>query len=654
MKLNKSNSVFFLLLFFLFSFGILDAQQITKKSDLSKKALKCYDKANKAGRNGDFKKSIKMYDKLLKKYPNMIDARLKKAGLQYGAKLYDQSISEFEKAIALDPDYDPLMYYSLAIVYRDKKQYDKAAQYFGEYLSHASNGKKIDRAKLLKSQSEYIYYAINHPVPFDPILLEGDVNTKSSEYMPSLTIEGNKMVFTRRVNGQEDFYIAHLKDNKVINVIPIDDLNTPQNEGVHTISADGNLLIFTACDRRKTGFGSCDLYYARLDSENWNIPKNMGKVVNTLHWDAQPSLSSDGKKLFFSSGRKYGHGGNDIWLTTRTDTSGWTDPVSLPEEINSTGNDESPFIHPDGHTLYFRSNGREGMGGFDIYYSRYIDSTSSWTQAKNIGYPINTEGSEGALTVSLDGKTAYYSSDMAYLEDPKNANLDIYTFDLYEEARPMPTTFVKAEIVDKETGKPIVAQYSIEVLNKTIENISGVSNKSGTFITSLPTDADYAFFVEKEGYFLYSENFKLTGITNAVNPYILKIEMTKIPSKESTNTPITKTEPIVLNNIFFESGSAQLLPASNLELDKLTQNLKRNNHVKIEIHGHTDNVGSKQDNLLLSDQRAKSVADALISRGVESNRITHKGFGETTPIANNNTKEGRQKNRRTEFVLKYN
>jgi outer membrane protein OmpA-like peptidoglycan-associated protein len=463
-------------------------------------------------------------------------------------------------------------------------------------------------------------------------------------------MEGDRMIFTRRVGGQEDFYIAEVKDGEFMRVAAVEGLNTPQNEGIHTISADGRTMIFTACDRRKTGIGSCDLYYAHLDSDYWTVPSNMGKVVNSISWDSQPSLTADGKTLFFGSGRQDGYGGNDIWVTTRTDTSGWTFPTLLPEEINTSGNEESPFIHPDGHTLYFRSDKHIGMGGYDIFYSRYTDSTQTWAPAKNIGYPINTEGSEGALSVSLDGKTAFFASDMAYLNDKSNANLDIYSFELYPEARPILTTFIKATVTDKETGLPLTANYTIEVLSDNMNPTTGKADPKGTFINSLPTNQSYALFIKMSGYIHHSENFNLQGIQDALNPYIIDIQLTKANKAESNNQ--AKAEPIVLNNIFFESGKANLKSASYYELNTLAQNLVNNPSIKIQIIGHTDNVGSDVDNQILSEARAKSVADALVLRGIAQERVSYLGLGESQPIADNETEEGRKTNRRTEFILK--
>lgn len=628
------------------------SQNIKTRADLDKKSLKTYKEAISLGRQKKYQKSLKLYSKLLKKHPEFIDAQLRKAGMLHNLKRYADAAQEFEKAISMAPEYNPQMYFSLALTYRDLDQFDRAAQNFQFFIDRAENPKKIQRAKYFRERALFAHEAMANPVPFDPILLDGGINSPNSEYVPLMNIEGDQMVFTRRVQNQEDFYKADYIDGSFVNVEEMSGLNTHQNEGIHTTSADGKTLIFTACNRRRTGIGSCDLYFSHYEDGNWSVASNMGKIINSISWDSQPSLSSDGKKLFFSSNRRDGHGGNDIWLSTRTDTSGWTLPRPLPTEINTSGNEESPFIHPDGHTLYFRSDKHIGMGSYDIFYSRYIDSTNTWTPAQNLGYPINTKGNEGALSVSLDGKMAYFASDMAYLDDKANANLDIYSFELYHDARPLPTTFVKATITDKETGQALSAEYSIEPLRKRFNRISGVSDGSGHFITSLPTNMDYGFFVQKKGYVLHSGNFSLKGIKDVSDPFVLEIKLIPI-SEEAPMEDASRPEPILLNNIFFESGAATLKTESDLEISRLANNLQENSKLKIEIHGHTDDVGSEEDNLLLSQQRAEAVVMALIDKGVEPGRISSKGFGESRPIDTNETEEGRKNNRRTEFVVKY-
>lgn len=307
--------------------------------------------------------------------------------------------------------------------------------------------------------------------------------------------------------------------------------------------------------------------------------------------------------------------------------------------INTTGSDETPFIHPDGKTLYFRSNGRIGMGGFDMYVSRYDEELGEWGEPMNLGYPINTTGSEGGLIVSLDGTKAYYSSDSG------SDNVNIYEFELYPEARPLPVTYVKIQVIDAITGNPLEVDVTIDnQAKKTSETI--VTGIDGMRLVALPTRAKYGCSIEKEGYLFFSEHFDLDSISTAIDPF--RLEVALIPIEEET---LVEEKPIVLNNIFFKFGSAELEPTSYPEINRLMKLLNTQGQFNITIIGHTDNIGNEEDNLKLSSDRAQSVQQALIDGGISPDRITYVGKGEHDPIAINETPEGRRKNRRTEFIL---
>jgi outer membrane protein OmpA-like peptidoglycan-associated protein len=378
----------------------------------------------------------------------------------------------------------------------------------------------------------------------------------------------------------------------------------------------------------------------------WTTPVNMGQKVNSAAWDSQPTLSADGRLLIFSSRRLGSIGGADLWLTYRNEKDAWVTPVNLGLEINTAGDDESPFLHPDGVTLYFRSNGRPGMGGFDIYYSRKNDINGVWSQPVNIGYPINTEGNEGAFTVSLDGKKAYFASDMNYATGKKNDNLDIFSFDLYEEARPLPTTFIKGYVKDAVTNKPLKASVTIKDLASGAIKFQIITDSSGYFITGIASGRNYACITENKDYQYIAQNFDLSATNTVLKPYVLNIALMPIgKDKKSTE------QPVILQNIFFQSGSAELLPESNVELDLLVLMLNRHPEMNITIIGHTDDVGEDSDNQLLSEKRAAAVAKALFIKGITASRISSLGKGESQPIASNDTEAGRKINRRTEFIL---
>ncbi|MDG1717186.1 MAG: OmpA family protein, partial [Saprospiraceae bacterium] len=415
-------------------------------------------------------------------------------------------------------------------------------------------------------------------------------------------------------------------------------------------SANGKFVVFTSCNNRN-GFGGCDLYYSRIKNGQWIAPRNMGLVINTPAWESQPSLSADGSALYFSSNRKHGLGGKDIWVSLRGgDRNGWTMPINLGANINTKENEESPFIHADGYTLYFRSNGLPGMGDFDNYFSTRKGDHLSWTKATNMGYPINTLGHDGGLTVSLDGERGYTSTDREFLENRStNTNLEVFTFPIPEYAKPILTTYLKVNVLDAVTKNPISANKIDLADGESGAILSRNEAEDGVFITSLPTGRSYGLSVEMEDYIFQSRYFDLAGINNALDPYVITVEMVPVPKAESPD--IVYDTPVVLNNIFFETGSSKLKDVSMVEINRLSEILKSQPTLKICIKGHTDKVGSSSANKKLSEDRAKAVYNALATNGIELSRLSYTGVGEANPIDTNDTDAGRKSNRRTEFIL---
>lgn len=623
------------------------AQAPVSRKQLDKKQSALYKKALKASRNGKYKDSNKHLKKLLKKTPQFVDGKLLAAANAYNQKEYDTSLKIFDAVIKQYPDYNPMVYYSLATVQSKTEDYANAAKNYAKFARLLPEHKNSKKALKMSKTMAFRAKALANPVPFEPMRLNDNINTNNHEYIAMPSVDGESIVFTRRINNQEDFYIAHIEDEEVTEVIPILDLNTPYNEGVHTVSADGKTMIFTACDRKKEHSG-CDLFYSEWKDGKWSKELSMGHVINTSAWDAQPSLSADGKVLIFSSNRK-GSKGKDLWISAKSDR-GWTLPQRLSDVINTDGDEESPFLHPDGQTLYFRSTGHLGMGDFDMFLSRYDASNNTWSTPQNLGYPINTKGNEGAFSVSLDGKTAYFASDRAH-EGKKQKNLDIYKFNLYKGARPQPTTFVKIKVTDMD-GMPLDCNYTTQNISKNVIADKGYTS-DGIIITALPSNNNYATIIEKEGYIYHSENFNLSGINTALEPYVLTIKLEPMaiqPKEVVTHKPI-KSQPVIMKNIFFDTGSAHLKIASDFEINTLFTLLNNDANISVEIIGHTDNTGSDAINDKLSLDRANAIKNRLISLGISSRRLITIGKGSHQPIADNDTEEGRQLNRRTEFVI---
>ena len=381
----------------------------------------------------------------------------------------------------------------------------------------------------------------------------------------------------------------------------------------------------------------------RRANGEWSKPANLGETINTRHWESQPSLSANGRKLYFTSKRPGGLGGADLYYSVRQQDGTWGRPRNLGPEINTPMSEESPFIHPDGRTLYFRSEGYDGFGSFDIYTSRLTGN--KWSTPTHLGHPINTSGEDGALVVNLNGTKGFLASNI-YKEE-KLDHLDIYEFDLPEPFRPLPMTFIKGRILDEQTKLPLRAEILITYLDSSDFKTVCRANYNGEFLAAVPVGQATSITVGARDYMFYSDHVNFQEVRYSSDPYAINIGLSKIKDEVEKE----EHQPVVLNNIFFQSGSATLLASSDNEISILYNLLKSQPSIKIEIIGHTDDVGNDNDNLILSEQRAQAVKDAVVTKGINSDRIQVSGQGENQPIASNETEEGKATNRRTEFII---
>jgi outer membrane protein OmpA-like peptidoglycan-associated protein len=467
--------------------------------------------------------------------------------------------------------------------------------------------------------------------------LGDSINTKFPEYFPSLTIDGNQLVFTRQMNFfNEDFFGARLLPGGSWSAsAPLPgNVNTERNEGAQHISQDGKVLVFTSCDA-PDGFGGCDLYYSLLTKQGWSQPINIGDVINSEFWESQPTIAPDKRALYFAARAPGGMGGSDLYVSYIMPSGKWGPAMNMGPSVNTTGDETSPFIHADNQTLYFASSGLTGYGKMDLFLIRK-DSTGHWGKPENLGYPINTVDDEATLFVTSDGTTAYYASDRS---DSKGS-LDLYSFTLREDIRPVKTLWVKGKVFDAKTKKGLPSAVELKDVATGQRSSKVQTDEDGDYLITLPIGKDYAFNVNRKGYLIYSENFPLSSKPSD------SVYQVDIPLQ-----PIEVNANVVLKNIFFETGKFDLKKESEAELDNLVELLKENNTMVIQINGYTDNVGKPADNLALSNNRSKSVVAYLVRKGIEPARLLSKGFGETRPVSDNNTDEGRAKNRRTELQV---
>ena len=614
----------------------------------NKKAIAQYEKTIKYWLQGKTVQAIKGFEKTLEIAPDFIEANFMLGDIYIDTKDMEKAKKYYLNGVLTDSSYYTKGWYWLANIEMNDGNYDMAKQYFSIFLILDKDNKDLQPlANKGIKEAEFREYAIANPIPFTPQNMGKMINTPYDEYLPALTADEQTLVITRKeprkstttamTPEEEDFYISTLDTNGNWTMAErvSEPLNSNDNEGAQCISQDGRFIVFTICG--EGGLGSCDLYWSKKIGDRWSKPRNLGAAVNSRYWDSQPSFSIDGKTLYFTSNRPGGKGGKDIWKTTLNENGRWNKAVNLGNSINTTQDETCPFIHYDDQTLYFASNGHIGMGGFDIFYSRKLNDTT-WSMPTNIGYPINTSGEEMNLIVGASGNTAIFSSDKL----DGYGGQDLYSFELYEDARPVPTTYMKGIVFDEKTNQRLAADFKIIDLENENEVVSATADPvTGSFLISLPVNKNYALNVSMDGYLFHSENIELLSGTPD-EPFLKNVGMKQLSVGES----------VVLKNVFFETNKYDLKDESRVELMKLHSFMQNNPAVSIEISGHTDNVGNDNDNQTLSENRAQAIYNFLIENGIEADRLSYKGYGETQPIDTNDTEEGRANNRRSEFKIK--
>lgn len=609
------------------------------------KLKEAYKKAYSYQGQKDYAAAEKAYKKILKKEPTFVNVHLQLGGLYQGTQRPELAYASFVEAARIAPDYNPKVYLALGNLAMEKEDYQDAAAQYERFLSYDKlhpNLVKIAQKRL--GDALFRPQALANPVPFEPKNLGEQINSPQREYFPSITVE-DELVYTVQLQagqrGQEDLYSSRLKEGAWQKGEALPNINTNENEGAQSISADGTLLVFTVCNRQGD-FGSCDLYYARKINGKWTAPQNMGAPINTGNWESQPSIGPNAQTLYFVRGGARGQGHKDLYKATLQGDGRWSTPEPI-QELNTPYDEGSPSIHPDGKTLYFSSQGHPGMGGFDLFVTR-LQADGTWATPTNLGYPINTSEQEEALAVSRQGTLAYLASN----REGGLGSMDLYSFDLPATARPAAVTYVKGRVIHAHTKATLAANIELVDLN-TQQVISRLRTpKDGKFVLCLPV-GEYALRAQKQGFLFFSATYDLRLPASLEQPYPLEAQLQPVLRNKEENNP--KNEPIVLENVFFATASAQLKERSKAELEELKKLLELYPDMRILLSGHTDNVGSPEDNQALSEARAQAVRTYLIKGGIAPERLEAKGFGETQPRHSNATEEGRAKNRRTTFEV---
>ena len=504
------------------------------------------------------------------------------------------------------------------------------------------------------------------------------INTHNGEYNPVIAANGKKLYLARdcgECSGGEDIYVAVKEGENWGKAQKIDaPILTSGHETPLAISADGNSLAIFG--NYPGSFGRGDIFYTEKNQSGWSGVKHYPAPINTEYFESNAMYASDGKAILFVSERPGGMGGfhkkdeffhgnysgnTDIYVYIKQ-SGGQGRVINLGETINTPYSEYSPYLHPDGKTLYFSSDGHYGLGGLDVYKSTRLsdDSWTAWSEPVNLGKEINGPYNDWGYQFSTDGRQAYFAKKSAAAG---YGNYDIYTTSIPEEVQPEPVITISGTVTDPE-GNPLAATIRWNDLTRQKEiGEARTDPETGEYFIALPSGGTYGYYAEKEGYMGQSEHFDIREewefnefvVDIVLYPIETPVEIEEeMPAEEEVEEQVTETiseEPIRMNNIFFEFNVWKLRPESFLELDRWVKMLKENPQLKLEIHGHTDHVGTEEYNRNLSEKRARSVANYLIEQGISPDRLTTKGFGESQPVATNETEEGRQQNRRVEVKI---
>ncbi len=526
-----------------------------------------------------------------------------------------------------------------------KGLYEAAKTSYSKFVSANPTDKKLLKlAELRLKCCDYAVEGMKKPLEIKPELLPELINAYALQYYPNVSADKQKLFYTMVTEplGHEDLVISLSKDGQWQKPEIIAELSTLGNEGTCAISADGKCLIFTSCQNieGRMTIGSCDLFITYFRAGRWTNPVNMGININSKEWDSQPTLSADGRTLYFVSSRAGGYGKSDIWCSKKTENDEWLAATNLGPVINTTEDDSSPYIHTNGVSLFFSSDGHVGYGNQDIFRSDKLPD-GTFGAPQNLGYPINNHERQEGLCISSDGKKAYYSATNTEATQ-KFANSKLYYFEVPEAIQvKVFSSYVRGRVFDAKTKALLGARIELANLtNKQTESIVNSDEKAGDYLFVVNKGSEYALNVSKKGYLFQSLTFDCT-----------QSEANKSLDIDIYLEPVEKGSSVVLKNIFFETAKWDLLEKSATELGSLVKFLTNNANLKIEISGHTDDVGANDTNQTLSEKRAQTVVDYLIKAGIDKSRIIAKGYGETAPKIANTNDANRAQNRRIEFKI---
>lgn len=672
--MNRINIL--LLLSFLLSLSCW-AQDIDSKahsefcSDIKdKKAISFYKK-------GIDKKNYKKNERLdflykaLTILPDFAESNLA-MGLELAARCkldnlpFTQTLPFFYKAIATCPQIHSDPYYYIGLNYYEIDKNDSAIKYLEKFISFNEENSKafssdyneeLYQAKqVLKFSKKKIRLKKN--VQFNPKIVSG-VSSQYDEYLAIISADDKSCFFVRSLpfknlnqvfssdKLKEVFMIAKRDNQGLFNngepmALPFNSTN--DNQGGCTISIDNKHLYFSMMREEGGLQPNCDIYVSDNFDGEWGEIRKLSRNINDpKYWDSQPTIDSDGITLYFASDRPGGYGGTDLYFSKRDLATGqWSLAENLGPNINTAGDEKTPFMHGDSETLYFSSNGHFGFGNQDIFYVRKNEK-GEWGESENIGFPINGETDDAGFFVSADSKNGYFFSfENEKVTGRSIGRYDFYEFELYAEARPQQIFLLKGTIKDSSGNQISGAEIEIKDMKTKKKSFAMVDSTNGEYVMAIKKTNDLLFTVKKNNLVFNSKKLNVSELSKLnYETEKLNFEVKEIKTGNS----------FIINNIYYNSNSAELTAESRIVLENFSDYLKEHINIRIEIQGHTDNVGNTNDNEALSTNRAFSVKSMLEELGIDGTRINAKGFGSRKPLSNNNNETGRSKNRRTEFLI---
>jgi OOP family OmpA-OmpF porin len=642
----RKAGIILLLVFFICGKAFSQSEKLSSKVP---RAVLMYQRSMNLAKEREFEKAIVQMNDAIKRDPKFGEAYLRLAGYYTVLGNKGKAFENYKKGIDLLA-YNPALandYITVADAAMDQGDYVLAEEQYQNFLKAGETAapklqKKIPYAEFQIKNCQFAQNAIRNPVNFNPKKLGSQINQFAYQYFPTVTADQHYFLYTGRGDGpeaDENLYISEKTHSGWSSPASVSQMiNSPYNEGAGTISGDGKTLVFTSCDRTDS-YGDCDLYISVRRGDQWSKPKNMGPVVNSTTWDSQPSLSADGRTLYFTSLRKNGIGQEDVWMTRLLENGTWSPAMNLGSPINTSGKDMAPFVHASGTTLYFISDGHVGMGDLDVFEANL--ENNAWGQPRNLGYPLNTYAKEGSIFITSNNSVGYYSREVMNPNSGKRS-VTIYEFDVPPLWRSKETTtYAQGRVFDAVTKRPIKADVQLYDLDadELTQHVNS-DQVNGEYTIVLKEGSQYAMYASADSYLLKSLNFDYLKKKD-FNPLTLDIYLDPMQSGSS----------VVLNNLFFESGEYKLESISKTELKKLIAFMRRNLKIKVEISGHTDDIGSDLANKELSQKRADAVAAYLTTNGISKDRIRSIGYGETKPAVSNSSENNRQQNRRIEFRI---